>query len=87
MKISKNGRINKLVSLCHFYKGDSVAPYYLSPIDKICWQYEKEWAESLAESYTNRDKYVAYFKKISMINHWTSTSKLICPNLFFVISF
>lgn len=63
MKISKNDRINKLVSLCHFYKGDSVAPCYLSPIDKICWQYEKEWAESLAESYTNRDKYVAYFKK------------------------
>ena len=49
--------------MCHFYKGDSIASYYLSPIDKICWQYEKEWAESLAESYKNRDKYVDYFKK------------------------
>lgn len=63
MKKNKNERIKNLVSQCHFYKGDSVAPYYLSPIEKICWQYEKEWAESLAESYTNRDKYVTYFKK------------------------
>ena len=63
MKKGKNERIDKLVPLCHFYKGDSIAPYYLSPIDKICWQYEKEWAESLAKSYKNRDKYVDYFIK------------------------
>lgn len=63
MKSNKEERISKLVKLCHFYRGDSVAPYYLSPIAKICWQYEKEWAESLAESYTNRDKYIAYYKK------------------------
>ncbi len=78
MKLVTHGerqkRISKLISLCHFYKGETVPSYSLSPVDRICWQYEKEWAESLAESYRNRDRYVNYFK--NRFNNQTLTYHL-----------
>ena len=59
----KQMRLSKLISLCRFFKGETIVPNNLKRKERKCWQYEKEWAESLAESYTNRDRYVNYFKQ------------------------
>lgn len=56
-------RLDQIVQHCHFFHGEASVPYQYTQKQRVCWQYEKEWAESLADSYTNRDKYVGYFKK------------------------
>ena len=53
-------RIQQLVDDCRFYKGEAICPNSYSPQIQKCWQYEKDWVELLADSFTNRDKLVSY---------------------------
>lgn len=56
-------RLKDLIKICRFYKGESLPPSCLSREQAQCWQYEKEWAELLADSFTNRDKLINYIEK------------------------
>jgi hypothetical protein len=58
----KKQRIKQLLHLCHFYNGEVSCPSFYSKKQQICWQYETEWAELLADSFTNRDKLVNYME-------------------------
>ena len=53
-----------LACQCRFFKGEPSAPAYFSEKQRKCWLFEREWAELLADSYTNRDKLVANMEAI-----------------------
>lgn len=50
----------KLISRCRYYNGEDCCPYTKSD-NILMWQWEKEWVEALAYSYSNRE---GYFKEL-----------------------
>ena len=63
-KTNKERRADKrrmeLIPKCRYYKGEGVCPYN-HDVDIKIWQWEKEWVEALADSYSNRER---FFKEL-----------------------
>lgn len=53
-------RRSKLIQDCKVYKGEQENPYKYSKKEEM-WEWEREWTEALADSYSNRDR---FFKEL-----------------------
>jgi len=56
-------RSAELVKKCRYYHGEEKSPYSLEHLTSY-WTWEKEWVEKIADSYYNRQVFVAQMDKI-----------------------
>lgn len=54
-------RLKELVKKCIYYKGNEMCVFSQGSVEFFLWQCEKEWANCIADSYSNRER---YFKKL-----------------------
>lgn len=61
-------RLTELMKKCRLYDGMYITKYLSDGQKAFAWRCEKEWANNLADSYSNRQMYFKEFMKVPYLN-------------------